>query len=69
MIVQEDIANFLRRNRPKPFCEDCIKKNLRLTRRQQAQATTSVLAQSNNFVKRNGICFDLNETKLVTNAV
>jgi hypothetical protein len=68
MSVQQDIARYLRTNRPKPFCDDCVKNNLGLARRQQAQATTASLAQSNDFTRGSGICSDCGEEKLVANA-
>jgi hypothetical protein len=68
MSVQQDIANFLRGNRPKPFCNDCIKK---ISSSQGDSRHRPLLLHLRNLIisLRNGICSDCGEDKLVTNAV
>jgi len=68
MTVQATIADFLRDNRGVALCDDCIAERLGLKRRQQAQAVTSALAETDEFLRSSGNCSSCSQTKNVIHA-
>ncbi len=69
MSIPEDVTTFLRKNRSKAYCDDCLKDNLKLKRRQQAQRVTGAISQTKEFVREKITCADCRGHKLVTKAV
>jgi hypothetical protein len=65
MTIPQRIAGFLRVNRGKWFCDDCIAKRLKLAHRQQSQHVTAVLGATEEFPRHMGTCFDCRGIKLV----
>ncbi len=63
--VPERITNFLKERESTPYCDDCLAKKLGLQRRQQAQQATSAFAQTGNFLRSKGLCFECGKDKLV----
>jgi hypothetical protein len=68
MTIPEQVADFLRRNKPNSYCDDCLQKILGLARRQEAQQATKPLGVSGAFVRQSGRCFHGGEEKLVIRA-
>lgn len=62
----EQVASFLRQNKGKLYCDDCLASELRLANRQQANTHTGTLAQTSDFTKTKGTCSVCQEDKLVT---
>jgi hypothetical protein len=58
MTVPEKIADFLKKNQGKRFCDSCIASNLNLKRPQQSQQVTSSLAAipGAGFSRGYGVC-------------
>lgn len=56
MTEAEQIVGFLQKNRPKPYCDDCIADELKLKRRQRAQRVTIALGLTNDYLREQGVC-------------
>lgn len=56
MTIAEKVAGFLRKNKGKPFCDDCIAERIPLKRRQQAHRVTSALGVTGEFRRIDGEC-------------
>ncbi|HEX9896577.1 MAG TPA: hypothetical protein VGA85_02825 [Dehalococcoidales bacterium] len=66
MNIAEQVTDFLTRNRNQSFCDDCIREQVHLARRQQAQRVTEALATTPLFIRRVGECVSCHKTtKLV----
>jgi hypothetical protein len=57
MSIPEQVADFLRRNKPHSYCDDCLKELLDLARRQEVQQATKPLGASGAFTRQQGRCF------------
>ena len=68
MTVQATITRFLHENRHVDFCDDCIALRLGLKRRQQAQAATVTLSETEQFYRSSGRCSGCGKTKNVIHA-
>jgi len=69
MSIPERVADYLRDNKPHAYCDDCLKKLLKLARRQEAQQATKPLGVTGDFVRGHGLCFNHGgDDKLVTRA-
>ncbi len=51
------------------YCDDCIAKQLKLPRRQQAQRATDALSQTNEFTRYSGTCSLCGSVKKVIESV
>ena len=60
------IASFLRENKGKAICDDCLFSELKLANRQQANVHTAAFAETSDFTKEKATCSICHETKLVT---
>jgi hypothetical protein len=70
MKIPEKVSQFLRNHSNSAFCDDCLKKELSLLRRQQAQRVTDALGQTSDFLRRKGQCSTCNaDTKFVIQAL
>ena len=71
MTEAEQIVGFLQKNRPKPYCDDCIADELKLASRQKAQRVTEVLGLTLEYRRQKGVCSSCkNDTpKFVVNAI
>ncbi|PYX28223.1 MAG: hypothetical protein DMG77_16605 [Acidobacteria bacterium] len=71
MTIAERVSNFLRDKHPgTSYCDDCIAKQLDLSRRQQAQRVTIALAVTKDFVRQIGTCPECKgRDKFVTRSV
>jgi hypothetical protein len=61
----EKVTGFLRKNKGKPYCDDCLKQQVPLARRQEAQGIAQALATTPLFKRVEGKCSVCNKTKLV----
>lgn len=68
MSIPEDVTTFLRKNSGRAYCDDCLKDNLKLKRRQQAQRVTGAISHTKEFVRGKNACADCRGYKLVTKA-
>jgi hypothetical protein len=66
MSIPEQVASFLRKHGGVAYCDDCLKENVPLKRRQQAQRVTGALAQTQDFIRDKGVCAECGGDKLVT---
>jgi hypothetical protein len=62
------VADFLRRHRGQPLCDDCITESLGLARRQEVHPVTTALGQTGDFVKDQDECSECGKKKLATRA-
>ena len=73
MNVPEKIAGFLRGNKPKRYCDDCIARELALgsgRNRTMAHNTTLAFEQCpKEFLRHQGLCDECGEDRLVIRAV
>ena len=69
MSIPEDVTAFLRKNSDKAYCDDCLKDNLKLKRRQQAQRVTDAISETREFHREKNTCADCREHKYVTKAI
>ena len=69
MEVPERVAQFVRDHRPAPWCDDCLKHQLGLARRQQAQQATKPLGTCPGFRREKRTCSECRKTKQVISAV
>jgi hypothetical protein len=60
---------FLTRHEPKPFCDDCIAKELGLARRQLVQPITAALGLTTDYRKEKGTCSLCKSEKPITRSV
>lgn len=67
MMIAERVNTFITGRKPKAFCDDCIKEQLGLSRRQQAQRVTGALATTDCFQRASGICSICGSEKKVIN--
>jgi hypothetical protein len=51
------------------YCDDCLAKELKLSRRQQANRATNALSSARNFYRRRGFCSLCGKEKKVIEAV
>ena len=51
------------------YCDDCIAKQVKLPRRQQAQRATDALSQTNEFTRYSGTCSLCGSVKKVIESV
>jgi hypothetical protein len=65
MTVLEQVSDFLKRQSPKAFCDDCIASRLKLTVRQHANHKTRELAAMPFFDRREATCAGCGDAKLV----
>ncbi len=65
MTVLEDVQALVLRLSPKPVCDDCISKTLKLSVRQHANHKTRELAGSGGFERRKDKCSLCGSEKLV----
>lgn len=56
MTEAEQIVGFLKKNRPKAYCDDCIANELKLGSRQRAQRVTEVLGLTIEYRRERGVC-------------
>lgn len=68
MAIPDQVAQFLRENKPKSYCDDCLAAILGLARRQEAQQATKPLGASRAFTRALGRCVHGGEYKLVIRA-
>lgn len=61
----EKVTGFLTKNKGKPYCDDCLKQQVPLSRRQEAQRITQALATTPLFKRIRGKCSGCNRIKLV----
>jgi hypothetical protein len=59
------VTGFLTKNKGKPYCDDCLKQQIPLSRRQEAQRITQALATTPLFKRVEGKCSICYKTKLV----
>jgi hypothetical protein len=52
-----------------PHCDDCLAKELKLARRQQANRATNALATTRNFIRDKGVCSLCGARKKVIEAI
>lgn len=69
MTVQERVERFLRRNRAKAYCDECIADNLYLPSSTQAQKATSALSRTGPFLRNKDRCSQCRKVKKVTYAL
>ena len=69
MGVPERVEQFVRKNRPARYCDDCLAHRLELKRRQQAQQATAPLGAGPGFLRETGKCSVCGKTAKVINAV
>ena len=69
MNIAERVAGFLRERRGQPYCDDCLFRELRLSRRQQANRVTMALGVTSEFQRAPGPCSGCAEEKKVTSAI
>jgi hypothetical protein len=67
MTIAEQVAAFLREQKPAAFCDECIRERLKLNRVQQVQRSTSVGAASGGFIRVAGVCSNCRKNLTVTN--
>ena len=65
----EQVAAFIKGNRPRAFCDACIKDKVGLARPQQAQQITSALATAGTFRRESGICAACGSERLITRVI
>ena len=65
MTVPKQIASFIRENKGKAFCDDCLYVELRLSTRQQAQVYSAAFAETSDFNREKGNCSRCHEDKVV----
>jgi hypothetical protein len=63
--IPERVVAFLKKHPKTPYCDDCIKENVQLKRRQQAQRVTGALATTHDFLREAGKCSECGDSKLV----
>ncbi len=68
VVTLESVADFIRRNKPNAYCDDCLKKLLKLARRQEAQQATRPLGLTGAFARNRGYCFNCGGDKQVIRA-
>jgi RNase P subunit RPR2 len=68
MTIPEKVAEYLQRNTPRTFCDDCLQVLLGLPRRQEAQQATKPLGVSGAFDRNQGRCHNCGGSKLVIRA-
>jgi hypothetical protein len=61
----QKVTGFLMKNKGKPYCDDCLKQQVPLSRRQEAQRITQALATTPLFKRVEGKCSICAKTKLV----
>lgn len=67
--IAERVAGFLREQRGRAYCDDCLVGKAKLKRRQQANRVTMALAVTSDFARASGECAACHEpAKLVTRA-
>jgi hypothetical protein len=69
MTVPERITQFLKDNKGRGFCDNCIKLRLKLAKPQDAQQATSALATTGAFMRADANCAGCGGMKKVTWAV
>ncbi|PHS23213.1 MAG: hypothetical protein COA84_11440 [Robiginitomaculum sp.] len=65
MTVLEQVEYLIAQRSPKPLCDDCIAKLLKITPRQHANHKTRILAKKPAFDRRGDVCSSCGNTKLV----
>jgi hypothetical protein len=71
MTVEAQIATFLKGHKPRPYCDDCIAKELKLGsdgNRHMARNATAAFAVCKEFARVKSSCTKCGRTKLVTRA-
>jgi hypothetical protein len=68
MTIPEKIDDYLRTNKPRAYCDDCLQALLGLAKRQEAQQATKPLGLCEEFVRDQGRCFSCGGDKLVIRA-
>jgi hypothetical protein len=63
--IPERVVAFLKKHPKTTYCDDCIKDNVQLKRRQQAQRVTGALATTHDFCREVGKCSECGDSKLV----
>jgi len=66
--IAERVSQWLRQNRG-AYCDDCIAKQLELSRRGQASRITRALSTTSNFLRDKGACSICGAVKKVIEAV
>jgi len=66
MTVPERVTEFLKDNKGRGFCDNCIKVRLQLARPQQAEQATSSLATTDAFLRAEAHCSGCGGKKKVT---
>ena len=66
MTVPERITQYLKDNKGRGFCDNCIKLRLKLARPQDAQQATSELAATGAFMRADANCAGCGGMKKVT---
>lgn len=66
--VPTQVNRFLKANKGKAYCDDCLKDQLLLPRRQQAQQATAPLSTVSGFTRIRSVCGICGRTKVVTRA-
>ncbi len=66
MTITGQIRHYLEFDPGNPYCDECLKDELGLERRQQAECATSAIASTGHFKRDKGICFKCGKEKKVT---
>jgi hypothetical protein len=69
MTIAERVSDWLKQKKSARFCDDCIKEELNLSRRQQAFRVTSALGTTSEFERQTGDCTSCGKEKLVIRAM
>lgn len=70
MTISERVYVYLLEHKPDCFCDDCIQRELSLSRRQEVAPVTKTLGLTAEFVREPGLCIACphHRTKLVIHA-